>query len=181
MVVSRAWSPGCRWAGNEQGLILTETNWSTLDTAGFKRGEGAPHVDTLNKGNEYGKVWLPAECDVSIRPGWFYHAEEDSKVTVLDTAHPFFNFPNKIAEADFDNWVEERGSKWMTTWDERFQPLLECHDRQQAPQKGGLMFAPYGKGAFTYAAYAFYRQLPAGVPGAYRLFANIVSWRKQTR
>lgn len=72
--------PGCRWAGNEKGLILTETNWCTLDTAGFKRGEGAPHVDTLNRGNEYGKLWLPAECDVSIRPGWFYHAEEDDKV-----------------------------------------------------------------------------------------------------
>ncbi len=108
-------------------------------------------------------------------------SEEDSKVTMLDTAHPFFNFPNKITETDFNNWVEERGSKWMTTWDARFEPLLECHDREQPPQKGGLMFAPYGKGAFTYAAYAFYRQLPAGVPGAYRLFANIVSWKKQPR
>lgn len=72
--------PGCRWAGNEQGLILTETNWCTLDTAGFKRGDGGPPVDTLNQGNAYGKLWLPAECDVSIRPGWFYHPEEDSKV-----------------------------------------------------------------------------------------------------
>lgn len=72
--------PGCRWAGNEQGLILTETNWCTLDTAGFLRGNGAPHVDTLNRGNENGALWLPAECDVSIRPGWFYHAAEDDKV-----------------------------------------------------------------------------------------------------
>jgi len=72
--------PGCRWAGNEQGIINTETNWGTLDTAGFKRGEGAPHTDTLNRGNENGALWLPAECDVSIRPGWFYHAEEDEKV-----------------------------------------------------------------------------------------------------
>ncbi len=108
-------------------------------------------------------------------------SEEDSKVTVLDAAHPFFNFPNKITDNDFNGWVEERGSKWMTTWDARFQPLLECHDREQPPQKGGLMYAPFGKGAFTYAAYAFYRQLPAGVPGAYRLFANIVSWKKQPR
>lgn len=72
--------PGCRWAGNERGLILTETNWCTLDTAGFQRGLGAPHVDTLNQGNVNGALWLPAECDVSIRPGWFYHAEEDDKV-----------------------------------------------------------------------------------------------------
>lgn len=72
--------PGCRWAGNERGLILTETNWCTLDTAGFQRGLGAPHTDTLNQGNVNGALWLPAECDVSIRPGWFYHPEEDDKV-----------------------------------------------------------------------------------------------------
>lgn len=72
--------PGCRWAGNEQGLILTETNWCTLDTAGFQRGAGGPPQDTLNQGNINGAHWIPAECDVSIRPGWFYHAEEDEKV-----------------------------------------------------------------------------------------------------
>ncbi len=76
--------PGCRWAGNENGLILTETNWCTLDTAGYKRGDGGPPQDTLNRGNENGRNWIPAECDVSIRPGWFYHAEEDAKVKTPD-------------------------------------------------------------------------------------------------
>jgi len=76
--------PGCRWAGNEQGLILTETNWCTLDTAGFQRGAGGPPTDTLNQGNIKGAHWIPAECDVSIRPGWFYHAEEDDKVKNAD-------------------------------------------------------------------------------------------------
>ncbi len=108
-------------------------------------------------------------------------SEEDSKVTVLDPANRVFNWPNKITEADFQGWVEERGSKWMSTWDERYKPLLECNDRQQAPQKGGLMYAQYGKGTFVYAAYAFYRQLPAGVQGGYRLFANIISLKKQPR
>lgn len=106
-------------------------------------------------------------------------SEEDSKVTILDPANPIFNAPNKITLTDFDNWVEERGSKWMSTWDKRYKPLLQCNDREQAPQKGGLMFAQYGKGTFVYAAYAFYRQLPAGVQGGYRLFANIVSLKKQ--
>jgi hypothetical protein len=106
-------------------------------------------------------------------------SEEDSKVTILDPSNPIFNGPNKITAADFDGWVEERGSKWMTTWDERYKPLLESNDRQQAPQKGGLMYARHGKGTFVYAAYAFYRQLPAGVEGGYRLFANIVSLKKQ--
>jgi LmbE family N-acetylglucosaminyl deacetylase len=108
-------------------------------------------------------------------------SEEDSKVTILDPSHPVFNWPNKITVTDFDGWVEERGSKWMTTWDERYKPLLECNDRGQPPQRGGLIYAQYGKGTFVYAAYAFYRQLPAGVQGGYRLFANAISLRKQPR
>jgi alpha-L-fucosidase len=71
--------PDVRWCGNEKGYA-GKTNWGLLDTAGFKRGAGAPSTDTLNQGNMYGKNWIPAECDVSIRPGWFYHKEEDSLV-----------------------------------------------------------------------------------------------------
>ncbi len=71
--------PDIRWVGNERG-IAGDPNWNYLDTAGFKRGAGGPPVDTLNHGNYNGKHWIPAECDVSIRPGWFYHEEEDSKV-----------------------------------------------------------------------------------------------------
>ncbi len=71
--------PDIRWCGNEDG-IAGATNWNTLDTAGFKRGAGGPPQDTLNTGNEHGKNWIPAECDVSIRPGWFYHKAEDDKV-----------------------------------------------------------------------------------------------------
>ncbi|MEP7230808.1 MAG: alpha-L-fucosidase [Ginsengibacter sp.] len=71
--------PDIRWVGNENG-IAGKTNWNTLNTAGFMRGAGAPSTDTLNTGNIYGKNWIPAECDVSIRPGWFYHKKEDSLV-----------------------------------------------------------------------------------------------------
>jgi alpha-L-fucosidase len=71
--------PDIRWCGNEKG-IAGETNWNLLDTIGFTPGAGAPPVDTLNRGNVNGKSWIPAECDVSIRPGWFYHKEEDEKV-----------------------------------------------------------------------------------------------------
>ena len=71
--------PDIRWVGNEKGFAGT-TNWNLLDTVGFKRGEGAPPTDTLNQGNVNGRQWLPAECDVSIRPGWFYHAKEDTAV-----------------------------------------------------------------------------------------------------
>ncbi|HEX7905389.1 MAG TPA: alpha-L-fucosidase [Chitinophagaceae bacterium] len=71
--------PDIRWVGNEKGIAAT-TNWNYLNTEGFKRGNGAPPNDTLQQGNVNGKYWIPAECDVSIRPGWFYHANEDDKV-----------------------------------------------------------------------------------------------------
>lgn len=90
--------PGCRWAGNERGLIETETNWCMLDTAGFQRGNGGPPTDTLNRGNENGALWIPAECDVSIRPGWFYHPEEDDKVKTPDQLfHIYLNSVGKGA------------------------------------------------------------------------------------
>ena len=106
-------------------------------------------------------------------------SEENAKVAILDPTSPVFTSPNAITAADFEGWVEERGSKFMSTWAREYTPLLESHDRGQKPQKGGLLQAHYGKGTFTYAAYAFYRQLPAGVPGAYRLFANLISAGKK--
>ena len=102
-------------------------------------------------------------------------SEEDAKVTILMPDNPIFRHPNQITEADFDGWVEERGSKFLTEWDGNYQALLTCNDREQEPQHGGFMYAEYGQGTYTYAAYAFYRQLPAGVGGAYRLFINMLS------
>lgn len=102
-------------------------------------------------------------------------SEEDAKVTILDPDHPIFTTPNKISETDFDGWFEQRGSKFWSTWDNQYQPLLECHDKGQAPQTGGMLVARYGAGHYVYSAYAWYRQLPNGVPGAYRIFANMLS------
>jgi LmbE family N-acetylglucosaminyl deacetylase len=104
--------------------------------------------------------------------------DEASKVDILEPANPVFNWPNKITENDFRGWAEERGSKWMQSWDSHYEALLSTHDPGQAPQKGGLLYAKYGKGIYIYNAYAFYRQLPEGVPGAYRIFANMVSLPK---
>jgi len=101
--------------------------------------------------------------------------DEKSVVTLLDPSSPVFSWPNKITQADFDGWIEERGSKFMQSWDPQYQPLLETHDPGQDPQKGGMLFAHYGAGAYIYTAYAFYRELPLGVPGAYRLFSNLIS------
>ena len=104
--------------------------------------------------------------------------DEASKVEILAPSNPVFNWPNRITEKDFAGWVEERGSKWMKSWDSHYEALLEAHDQGQEPQKGGLLYAKYGKGIYVYNAWAFYRELPEGVPGAYRIFANIISLPK---
>ncbi|MHB8484633.1 MAG: PIG-L family deacetylase [Candidatus Acidiferrales bacterium] len=104
--------------------------------------------------------------------------DENSQVEILAPSNPVFTWPNKITSKDFENWVEERGSKFLESWDSPYVPLLETHDPGQAPQKGGLVYAKYGKGIYIYNAYAFYRQMPEGVPGAYRIFANMVSLGK---
>lgn len=104
--------------------------------------------------------------------------DEHSKVKILVSRNPIFTWPNSITERDFDGWIEERGSKFLQSWDPRYEALLETHDENQPEQKGGLVYARYGKGAYIYNAYAFYRQLPLGVPGAFRLFANMLSLPK---
>jgi hypothetical protein len=101
--------------------------------------------------------------------------EEDAPVRILAPDDPVFTAPNRITAADFDGWVEQRGSKFLASWDPAYRPLLECHDTGQAPQRGGCVTARYGKGHYTYCAYALHRQLHEGVPGAYRLIANLLA------
>ena len=105
-------------------------------------------------------------------------SEEDSPVDILAPLNPVFNWPNKITKADFEGWVEQRGSKFFTEWDSRYHPMIATWDKGQAPQQGGWVTTRYGKGHYTYFAYAFHRQLPYGVPGAYRLLANLLSLGK---
>jgi LmbE family N-acetylglucosaminyl deacetylase len=100
---------------------------------------------------------------------------EEAPVDVLAPQDGVFHFPNQITAHDFDGWVQERGLYFADKWDEHFTPLLACHDPGEPPQKGGLLVARYGKGTYLYTGYAFFRQLPAGVPGAIRLFVNLVS------
>ena len=106
-------------------------------------------------------------------------SEEDSPMTILAPDHRVLSWPNRITLADFDGWVEQRGSKWWSEWDPAYTPLLETHDTAQEPQQGGWLHAPYGKGHYSYFAYAMHRQLPYGVPGAYRLFANVLALGKE--
>ncbi|WP_207533210.1 PIG-L family deacetylase [Desertivirga arenae] len=101
--------------------------------------------------------------------------EENAKVTMLDPSNRIFNFPNKITEADFQNWIQERGIYYTTNVNEKYQSLLSMKDTGEKETTGSLIVTGYGKGRFVYTGLAFFRQLPAGVPGAYRLFVNLIS------
>lgn len=104
--------------------------------------------------------------------------DENAKVTILEPNSPVFNFPNKIGDDDFKGWVQERNAYNMATFDPQYTPLLESHDAGEQENKGGLVTVKLGKGNWTYCSYSFFRQLPAGVSGAYRLFANMLSLPK---
>ncbi|HKP02562.1 MAG TPA: PIG-L family deacetylase [Chthoniobacterales bacterium] len=103
--------------------------------------------------------------------------DENAEIRILAPDHPLLNTPNKIGADDFKGWVQERGLYFPTKWDANWTPLLSCNDPGEKPLDGGLLVAKSGSGYFIYTGYAFFRQLPAGVPGAYRLFANMVSLR----
>jgi LmbE family N-acetylglucosaminyl deacetylase len=136
---------------NRGGTLIVQYNQST---GAFNDGHYSPYPAT------------EANVRVSV---------EEQPVEILAPEEQVFNWPNKISAKDFDGWVQERGLYFMSQWDAQFKPLLACNDPGEPPQRGGLLLAHYGKGIYIFSAYGFSRQLPAGVPGAIRLFVNLVS------
>jgi hypothetical protein len=104
---------------------------------------------------------------------------EDAEVRILLPEHEVFNFPNKITSKDFDGWVQERGLYFADEWDEQFQVVLSTNDPGEPPRDGGLLIARYGEGFYIYTGYSWFRQLPDGVPGAFRMFTNLISIGKK--
>lgn len=104
--------------------------------------------------------------------------KEEAKPTFLAPKHPLLNTPNKLTKDDFDNWVQERGLYFADEWDEKYTPIIAWNDPGEEPQKGSILVADYGKGHFIFTGVSFFRQLPAGVPGAYRLLTNMISYGK---
>ena len=138
---------------------------------------GGTVVEQYNTPNELRNPRL-APYGLTLSPNLPAHrvTNENAPVTLLLPDHPAFNTPNKITPADFEGWVQERGLNFPSEWDqEHWTPLLACSDPGEAPLTSGLLVAHYGKGCFVYTGLSFFRQLPAGVPGAYRLFANLIS------
>jgi LmbE family N-acetylglucosaminyl deacetylase len=137
-------------------VVQYNTLGYTAATGDFNAGKFTPYPATLGRAR------------VSV---------EEAPVKILDLANPIFRSPNEITQKDFEGWVQERGLYFMSQWDSNFTPLLESHDPGEGEQKGGLLVAHSGKGTYIYTGYAFFRQLPAGVPGAVRLFVNLIASR----
>jgi LmbE family N-acetylglucosaminyl deacetylase len=104
--------------------------------------------------------------------------DENAEVRILAPDHPLMTSPNKITSKDFEGWVQERGLYFPKKWDPAWTQILSCNDPKEKPLNGGLLVAKFGKGFFVYTTYSWFRQLPSGVPGAYRLFANMLSLGK---
>lgn len=124
--------------------------------------------------------WSPLEVPVGPFPleiGEERVTDETSTVRFLDPRHPLLRGPNALGPADFAGWVQERGLYFATSWDERYQPLFGMADPDEEALSGSTLVARHGKGRYVYTGLSFFRQLPAGVPGAYRLFANLISGR----
>jgi LmbE family N-acetylglucosaminyl deacetylase len=133
------------------GTLVVQYNSGTGD---FNNGHFTPYSATLSRAR------------VSV---------EEAPVQILAPDDGVFRYPNPISQKDFDGWVQERGLYFMSQWDDKFKPLLACQDPGEPLQKGGLLRAQYGKGTYIYTGYAFFRQLPAGVPGAVRLYVNLLA------
>ncbi len=156
----RAYDTQKEVATNNKKLLDFVSNGGTLlvqyeaDIGNFNGGSFTPYPASLGRGR------------VSV---------EDAPVEILAPQNRVFHVPNEISARDFDGWVQERGLYFMDTWDQKFTPLLASHDPGENELKGGLLVASYGKGTYIYTGYAFFRQLPAGVPGAVRLYVNLLS------
>lgn len=105
--------------------------------------------------------------------------EEDAEMRILQPNHPILNTPNKITPDDFKGWIQERGIYFAVEWDKNYTAIFSANDTEEAAKEGSLIYAPYGKGHFVYTGLVFFRELPGGVPGAYRLFANLISLGKK--
>jgi LmbE family N-acetylglucosaminyl deacetylase len=129
-------------------------------------------------------VWnkfLPAPYPATIGNPTPRTTDENAEVKFLRPDDRLLNWPNKITSADFQNWVQERGLYYWSEFDSKYTPLLAMHDPGEKDLDGSLVYTPYGKGVYIYTGLAFFRQLPEGVPGAYRLFVNLLSASQQTR
>ena len=149
---------------NPEMSIINKDIWKFVENGGL----------VINQYNTNRGLLTNEIAPFTLKLGSNRISEEDAKLKILVPNHPVFNTPNKISEKDFENWVQERGLYFADSWDKNLVPLLEGNDEGESPKQGILLAGKYGKGTYVYTGLSFFRELPAGVPGAYKLFMNIL-------
>lgn len=164
---------------NFQVVIVGIRAYNTLEEMAFKQSilfdfVKAGHTMIVQY-NTTGKLTTKELAPFPLKISRDRVTEEDAEVRFLAPTHKVLNYPNKITPKDFDGWVQEQGLYYPDEWDPTFVPILSSNDKGEEPKDGGLLIAPYGKGHYIYTGLSYFRELPAGVSGAYRLFANMIS------
>lgn len=167
-----------------QVIMMGIRAYNTVVELAFKQKYLLEHVHQGNtmivQYNTTGKLVTSEMSPYPLKISRDRVTEEDAPVVFLAPEHRVLNHPNKITEADFSGWVQEQGLYYPNEWDPAFTPILSSQDEGETPKKGGLLVAPYGKGYYIYTGLSFFRELPAGVTGAYRLLANMISINSAT-
>lgn len=168
-------------------VIMGVRAYNTEDRLKFHQGKLLDYVKNggtlIVQYNTSGRLKVPDEqlAPYPLKISRDRVTVEEAEVRFLEPEHPVLNYPNEITQKDFDGWVQERGLYFPDEWDEAFTPILSSNDPDEDPKDGGLLVAKYGEGYYIYTGYSWFRELPAGVPGAYRLFANLISIGKEVR
>ncbi|NKI32076.1 PIG-L family deacetylase [Croceivirga thetidis] len=169
------------------GIVMGIRAYNTVDALKFKQGLLLDYV--RNGGNlivQYNTArrWGAQFDNIAPYPLTISRdrvTDEFSPVEIIAKNHDLVNVPNKISGKDFEGWVQERGLYFPNEWSDEFTPILSMYDKGESAKKGSLLVAPYGKGNYIYTGLSFFRELPAGVPGAYKLFANMISLNNPTQ
>ena len=163
------------------GIVMGIRAYNTVDALQFKQAmlldyvkNGGNLIVQYNTANRWrGQFENIAPYSLNISRDRV--TDEYAPVEIIAPEHPLVNEPNKIVATDFDGWIQERGLYFPNEWGTEFTPILSMFDKGEEPRKGSLLVAPYGKGNYIYTGLSFFRELPAGVPGAFKLFANMLS------
>ena len=153
--------------------------YNTVDALKFKQNTLLDYVKNggtmIVQYNTSGKLVTNNIAPYELKLSQDRVTEETAKVTFLEPKHPILNFPNKITEKDFESWIQEQGLYYPNKWGKEFTPILSAHDKGETAKDSGLLVAKYGKGHYIYTGLSFFRELPEGVPGAFRLMANMIA------
>ncbi|MFP5437846.1 MAG: PIG-L family deacetylase [Bacteroidia bacterium] len=160
-------------------VIMGIRAYNTLEMLAFKQDALLQYVNNggtmITLYNTTGALTVKEPGPYHLRVSRDRVTDENAKVTFLDPANRLLNYPNKITENDFKGWVQEQGLYYPDEWAPEYTPLISAHDAGEPDQKGGLLVAKYGKGYYIYTGLSFFRQLPEGVSGAYRIMANLIA------